>query len=93
VFGEHPQQVAKESPYTLEWYLDEKGRDVVRAWILDDLTPWQRRAIGVAMFEILQHEGEKVVESEFGKHLGEGLYEFRVRQGPETKQAPRAGTN
>ena len=68
-------------PYTIEWYIDENNRDVVRDWI-NELTPLKRRAIGVAMYEILQHEGEKVVESEFGKHLGQGLYEFRVRQGP-----------
>lgn len=74
--------MANDPPYTIEWYIDENDRDVVRDWI-DDLTPLQRRAIGVAMYEILQHEGEKVVESEFGKHLGQGLYEFRVRQGPE----------
>jgi hypothetical protein len=72
--------VAEDAPYTLEWYIDETGRNVVQEWILDDLTPAQRRTIGVAMFEILQHEGQNVVESEFGKALGEGLYEFRVRQ-------------
>lgn len=71
-----------EPPYTIEWYLDEDGKDAVRDWI-EGLTPYQRRTIGIAMFEILQHEGASVVESEFGTHLGQGLFEFRVRQGPD----------
>jgi len=71
---------AEQAPYTLEWYIDENGRDVVHDWITNDLTPTQRRVIGLAMYEILQFEGEQVADGEFGTHLGDGLYEFRVRQ-------------
>lgn len=70
-----------EPHYTIEWYLDENGRNVVHDWITKDLTPTQRRVIGLAMYEILQHEGEQVADGEFGSHLGDGLWEFRVRQG------------
>lgn len=82
-----------EAPYTLEWYLDENDRNVVHDWIVKELTSYQRQTIGVAMYEILQHEGEKVVDGEFGDHLGGGLYEFRVRQGPDEilKRSKREG--
>ena len=32
------------------------------------------------MFEILQHEGPRVVGTNFGKGLGGGLFEFRLDQ-------------
>lgn len=34
------------------------------------------------MDKILQHQGVAVCGTEFGKQLGEGLFEFRVRQKP-----------
>ena len=39
----------------------------------------QRRLLGVAMFHFLQRYGAGVCSSEFGKALGGGLYEFRIR--------------
>lgn len=66
-------------PYTLEFYEDEQGREPVLDW-LRGLTPSKRRAIGVAMFEILQHEGPDVVGTNFGKGLGGGIFEFRLDQ-------------
>jgi phage-related protein len=65
--------------YTLEFYADEQGREPVLDW-LRRLTPHKRRAIGVAMFEILQHEGPDVVGTNFGRGLGGGLFEFRLDQ-------------
>ena len=65
--------------YTLEFYEDEEGHQPVLDW-LRRLPPRKRRAIGVAMFEILQHEGPHVVGTNFGKGLGGGLFEFRLDQ-------------
>ena len=65
--------------YTLEFYQDEQGHEPVLDW-LRRLTPPKRRAIGVAMFEILQHEGSRVVGTNFGKGLGGGIFEFRLDQ-------------
>jgi hypothetical protein len=36
--------------------------------------------MGVAMFEILQHEGPHVVGTNFGKGIGGGIFEFRLDQ-------------
>jgi phage-related protein len=65
--------------YTLEFFEDEDGSEPVLAW-LRRLTPTKRRAIGVAMFEILQYEGPHVVGTNFGKGLGGGMFEFRLDQ-------------
>ena len=66
-------------PYKLEFYEDEHGHEPVLDW-LRGLTPSKRRAIGVAMFEILQYEGPHVVGTNFGKGLGGGIFEFRLDQ-------------
>jgi phage-related protein len=65
--------------FTIEFYEDEHGESPVLRWLREQLTPTQRRAIGVAMSEILQEEGVGVCRSGYGKQLGEGLFEFRLR--------------
>jgi len=65
--------------FTLEFYEDEQGNEPVLQW-LRGLAPRKRRAIGVAMFEILQYEGPHVVGTNFGKALGGGIFEFRLDQ-------------
>jgi phage-related protein len=49
------------------------------SWIKEDLSATKRRALGMAMNEILQRHGVQVVgERSWGRHLGQGLFEFRV---------------
>ena len=67
------------SRFTLEFYEDEHGDRPVLRWLREDLTPTQRRAIGVALREILEHEGIGVCRTAYGKQLGDGLFEFRLR--------------
>jgi hypothetical protein len=74
-------------PYTLEFYEDEHGHEPVVDW-LRRLTPGKRRAIGAAMFEILQYEGPPVVGTNFGKGLGAGIFEFRLDQDAAQVLAP-----
>lgn len=69
-----------QPPYAIEFYQDESGDQPVRRWLKEDLTPRQRRAIGYAMSEVLQHLGVGVCGTEFGKQLGGGLFEFRLRR-------------
>ena len=66
------------TPYTIEFYRDNEGRDVVGDW-LRSLSPTKKAVIGWAMYEVLEHRGSAVCDSEFGKQLGEGIFEFRVR--------------
>ena len=68
-------------PFKLEFYEDpDTGRFPVHEWIKTELTPYQRRALGAGMDLILQMVGKDVCESEYGKNLGGGLYEFGLRQ-------------
>ena len=67
-------------PYTIEFYDDPStGRAPVYEWITWKLSRYQRRALGTAMSEVLQKHGIDVCETEYGKHLGGGLFEFRLR--------------
>jgi len=53
----------------------------VREWLLRDLSPESRRTVGAALWGILQQQGIAVCGTEFGRQLGEGLFEFRLREG------------
>ena len=66
--------------YTLEFYEDERGDKPVLRWIREELTRTQRAALGQAMREVLQEEGVGVCGTEFGRQLGKGLFEFRLRR-------------
>ncbi|WP_320669572.1 hypothetical protein [Patulibacter defluvii] len=64
--------------FRLEFYADATGDQPVLRWLRDELTPTQRRAIGVALREILEIEGVGVCRGSYGKQLGGGLFEFRL---------------
>lgn len=65
--------------YRLEFYADENGDEPVRRWLREELSRTQRLVVGTAMREVLEEEGINVCGTEFGKQLGGGLFEFRVR--------------
>jgi hypothetical protein len=66
-------------PYEIEFYANESGQMPCLRWIKDDLSSTKRRALGMAMNEVLQHHGVQVVgERSWGRQLGRGLFEFRV---------------
>ena len=73
------RKVQRVPRFTIEFYEDEHGDSPVLRWLRDELTPTQRRAIGVAVREFLQEEGIGVCRSSYGKQLGDGLFEFRLR--------------
>jgi phage-related protein len=66
-------------PYEIEFYEDSAGCKPCLEWIKELDTP-KRRALGTAMREIPQEQGINVCSSPFGKQLGEGLFEFRLRE-------------
>lgn len=65
--------------YRLEFYEDERGDAPVRRWLREELTLAKRQALGYAMQVVLQRLGVAVCGTEFGKQLGGGLFEFRLR--------------
>ncbi len=74
---------APVATYELEFYEDERGDSPVLRWIREELTRTQRAALGRAMRDVLQEKGVGVCGTEFGRHLGKGLFEFRLRRSVE----------
>ena len=64
--------------WDIEFYADEDGREPCREW-MEDLSSIKRKAIEEAIDVVLTKRGLAVVETEYGRALGQGLYEFRLR--------------
>jgi hypothetical protein len=65
--------------FVLEFFRDDDGKHPVLDWIKKDLSFTKRAALGHAMREILQVHGVQVCKTEWGKQLGHGVFEFRLR--------------
>ncbi|MGA2455894.1 MAG: hypothetical protein ABSG93_20520 [Solirubrobacteraceae bacterium] len=75
--------------WTVEFFEDDTGRQPAREWLqsLDS----SKRAAAIAAIEIyLEDLGLDVCETEHGKQLGTGLFEFRIRH-DETVIRGKAG--
>jgi hypothetical protein len=79
---------AAVADYEIEFYEDEHGDAPVLRWLREDLSPRKRRALGTAMRRVLQLLVVGVCGTEFGKQLGKGLFEFRLRGTDLLKVAP-----
>jgi phage-related protein len=66
--------------FQLEFYEDRLGRQPVLEWLRDEVPVSTRRVIGIALREILQEQGIGVCGTPFGRQLGGGLFEFRLRE-------------
>ena len=64
--------------FTLEFYEDQHGDQPVLRWLREELTPIQRRAIGVHARDSPE-EGVGVCRGPYGKQLSGGVFEFRLR--------------
>jgi hypothetical protein len=74
--------VVDDSKWDIEFYADERGREPCLEW-MQDLSRGKRIALETAIELVLAERGLNVVETEFGKALGGGLYEFRLRWSAE----------
>jgi putative component of toxin-antitoxin plasmid stabilization module len=68
-----------EGAWQVEFYADEQGREPCREWA-ERLSPIKRAAFVAAVEVVLTRQGINVASNEFGKALGGGLYELRIRQ-------------
>lgn len=75
-------------PFAIEFYESPDGDKPVLRWITEELTVARRRTLGYALRRVLQHMGVNVCGTEFGRQLGGGLFEFRVRAVPSGGSAP-----
>jgi hypothetical protein len=65
-------------PWAVEFFEDDRGRQPAREWLqsLDSL----KRASAIAAIQVILTElGLDVCATEYGKQLGSGMFEFRVR--------------
>jgi hypothetical protein len=65
--------------FTIEFFEDEHGDSPVEKWMESDLTDIELAALLAGLQHVLSHRGIDVCRSEWGKQLGEGLFEFRIR--------------
>jgi hypothetical protein len=71
-----------ETIYEIEFYEDDDGNEPALTF-MRSLPPLKRRAMGVAINEVLRFDGPGVAEGNMGRNLGQGLYEFRLDQNAE----------
>ncbi|MHB8620480.1 MAG: hypothetical protein ACYDAG_13060 [Chloroflexota bacterium] len=76
-------QTDEMADYEIEFYEEPGGRKPVYDWITKELSTADRGSLGVAMREVLQKQGIDVCRTAFGKQMGDGLFEFRLRQHAE----------
>ncbi len=69
--------------FTLEFYRTADGDEPVYRWLFSELDAPNRRAI-VSLEHILGVHGLGVCGTEYGRHLGHGLFEFRLRHDEAT---------
>jgi hypothetical protein len=78
VAASRSEELMNPDHYTLEMWADDAGTAPVEQF-LDGLTEPKRSAVEAALTLVLAQRGTDVCSSEWGKPLGKGLYEFRVR--------------
>jgi phage-related protein len=64
--------------WSIEFFEDAAGRQPAREFLLA-LEPSKRAALIAAIEEVLEPRGLGVCATEYGRPLGKGLFEFRVR--------------
>jgi hypothetical protein len=84
-------QSAGLAEYEIEFYEDEHGDAPVLRWLREELSPRKRRALGTAMRRLLQVLGIGVCGTGFGRQLGRGLFEFRLRGADLANVVPASG--
>ena len=65
--------------FTIEFFEDDEGRSPVEEWMDSDLTDVELAALLAGLEHILSHRGIDVCRTAWGKQLGEGVFEFRIR--------------
>lgn len=70
--------------FTLEFYQTPDGDEPARRWMQKRLSAPQRRALDTALRLILAVHGVGVCGSSYGRHVGRGLFEFRLDEDEAT---------
>ena len=73
----------QEGNWDVEFYEEDDGTEPVVDWLEGDLSDPGRLAAIAAIEEVLEPNGTNICSSEWGKNLGQGLYELRIRHSAE----------
>jgi hypothetical protein len=65
--------------FVIEFFEGDDGHSPVEVWMDSDLTDMELAALLAGLEHVLEHRGIDVCRTEWGKQLGEGLFEFRIR--------------
>jgi hypothetical protein len=65
--------------FTLVFFEEPSGRRPVEDWMESELSDLELAALIAGFEHVLSYHGIGVCQSEWGKQLGEGLFEFRIR--------------
>lgn len=84
--------------WDVEIWANADGRAPFEEWA-NDLSEYQQAVLFAAIQKVLKRLGMDICGSEWGKPLGDGLFEFRIRQslnaifgwGEASKPAPQQG--
>lgn len=75
-----PAPAERPTRWTTEYYEDAHGRSPFARWFADQLSSYEQAVLAAAVEQVLEVVGIDICQSEWGKALGQGLFEFRVRQ-------------
>lgn len=70
--------MCEQRPFTIVFYESPDGDKPALSWTRS-LSVRQRRTLGYGLYRLLQRYGVGVCDTEFGRQLGGGLFEFRLR--------------
>ena len=76
--------------WKIEFFSEDGGRQPVRDWLVS-LNPSKRAAAIAAIELVLAELGLDVCKTEYGKALGKGLFEFRIRHDEEVTRSKAGG--
>jgi hypothetical protein len=65
--------------FTIDFFEDDDARSPVEEWMDSDLADLELAALVSGLEHVLRRRGGGVCQTERGKQLGEGLFEFRIR--------------
>lgn len=74
-----PTVEGMRGPWRIEYYVDEFGRAPFRRWV-DGLPALQAQLVWKAVADELAMRGPDVCADHWGRNLGGGLYECRIRR-------------
>ena len=65
--------------FTIDFFEDDDARSPVEEWMDSDLADLELAALLFGLEHVLRRRGGGVCQTEKGKQLGEGFFEFRIR--------------